>query len=62
MLTKIKAIVTETEMSEIDRVVEEIYSIDDGSNHSVAFQLGLLQSLFIWIFYLFSLFARHLDS
>ena len=24
--------------------------------------LKVLQSLFIWIFYLFSLFARHLDS
>ena len=40
MLKKIKEIVTPEEMSEIDRVIEEIYSIDDGSNHSVAFQLG----------------------
>ena len=40
MLEKIKAIVSESEMAEIDRVIEEIYSIDDGSNHSVAFQLG----------------------
>ena len=39
MLTKIKEIVTEKEMERIDRVLEEIYSIDDGSN-SVAFQLG----------------------
>ena len=39
MLTKIKEIVTEKEMEIIDRVLEEIYSIDDGSN-SVAFQLG----------------------
>ena len=39
MLSKIKAIVSESEMSEIDRVLEEIYSIDDGSN-SVAFLLG----------------------
>ncbi len=40
MLQKIKAIVSEKEMSEIDRVIEEIYSIDDQSNNSVAFQLG----------------------
>ena len=40
MLEKIKEIVTEKEMERIDRVIEEIYSIDDGSNHSVAFQLG----------------------
>ena len=40
MLSKIKAIVSESEMSEIDRVLEEIYSIDDQSNNSVAFQLG----------------------
>ncbi len=40
MLQKIKAIVTEEEMKRIDRVIEEIYSIDNGSNNSVAFQLG----------------------
>ena len=54
ILKKIKEIVTEKEsfnpyspgfsiyleMSRIDRVIEEIYSIDDGSNHSVAFQWG----------------------
>ena len=41
MLRKIKEIVTEDEMARIDRVIEEIYSIIvDGSNHSVAFQLG----------------------
>ena len=40
MLLKIKEIVSESEMSEIDRVLEEIYSIDDQSNNSVAFQLG----------------------
>ena len=40
MLEKIKAIVTEEEMKRIDRVIAEIYSIDDGTNHSVAFQLG----------------------
>ena len=40
MLRKIKEIVTEDEMARIDRVIEEIYSIDDQSNNSVAFQLG----------------------
>ena len=40
MLRKIKEIVTEDEMARIDRVIEEIYSIDDQSNHSVAFQWG----------------------
>ena len=40
MLERIKEIVSQEEMAEIDRVVEEIYSIDDGSNHSVAFQWG----------------------
>ena len=40
MLTKIKAIVTQDEMNSIDRVLEEIYSVNDGSNRSVAFQLG----------------------
>ena len=40
MLEKIKAIVSESEMAEIDRVIEEIYSIDDQSNNWVAFQLG----------------------
>ena len=40
MLQKIKEIVTEEEMKRIDRVIEEIYSIDDGSDHWVAFQLG----------------------
>ena len=40
MLQKIKEIVTEEEMKRIDRVIEEIYSIDNGSNNSVAFQLG----------------------
>ena len=40
MLRKIKEIVTEDEIARIDRVIEEIYSIDDQSNNSVAFQLG----------------------
>ena len=39
-LKKIKDLVSELEMERIDRVIKEIYSIDDGSNHSVAFQLG----------------------
>ena len=40
MLQKIKEIVTEEEMKRIDRVIEEIYSIDNGSDNWVAFQLG----------------------
>ena len=40
ILKRIKAIVSQDEMSRIDRVIEEIYSIDDESNNSVAFQLG----------------------
>ena len=36
----IKQIVTQEEMARIDSAIKEIYSIDDGSNHSVAFQLG----------------------
>ena len=40
MLTKIKEMVSQAEIASIDRVIEEIYSIDDGSNHSVAFQWG----------------------
>ena len=40
MLEKIKEIVTAEELKKLDRVIEEIYSIDDGSNHSVAFQWG----------------------
>ena len=40
MLRKIIEIVTEDEMARIDRVIEEIYSIDDQSNNSVAFQWG----------------------
>ena len=40
MLSKIKEIVKAEEMAEIDRVLEQIYSIDDQSNNSVAFQLG----------------------
>lgn len=40
MLTKIKELVSELEMSKIDRELEEIYSIDDESNNSVAVQWG----------------------
>ena len=39
-MKRIKAIVTEKEMKKLDRVIEEIYSIDDESNTSVAFQWG----------------------
>ena len=39
ILKRIKAIVSQEEMARIDRVIEEIYSIDDDSN-SVAFQWG----------------------
>ena len=39
-LEKIREIVTEEEMKKLDRVIEEIYSIEDGSNHSVAYILG----------------------
>ena len=40
MLKRIKEIVTEKEMERIDRVIANIYSIDDESNNSIAFQLG----------------------
>ena len=40
MFKKIKEIVTEKEIKKIDRVIEEIYSVDDDSNNSVAFQRG----------------------
>ena len=39
-MDEIKKIVTEEEMKKLDRVIEEIYSIEDGSNHSVAYILG----------------------
>ena len=39
-MKKIKAMVTEKEMASIDRVIEEIYSIDYGNNYSVAYNLG----------------------
>ena len=40
MLTKIKEIVTEKEIKKIDRVIEEIYSIEYANNYSVAYNLG----------------------
>ena len=40
MFKKIEAIVTEKEVKELDRVIEEIYSIDYDNNHSVAYNLG----------------------
>ena len=40
MLKKIKELVSTEELKKLDRVIEEIYSIDDQSNNSVAFQLG----------------------
>ena len=40
MLKKIKELVSQEEMVEIDRVIEEIYSIDYDNNYSVAYNLG----------------------
>ena len=40
MIKKIKELVSTEELKKLDRVIEEIYSIDDQSNHSVAFQWG----------------------
>ena len=40
MLTKIKKIVSQEEIKKLDREIKKIYSIDDGSNYSVAFQWG----------------------
>ena len=37
---EIKKMVTEEEIKKLDRVIEEIYSIDNQSNNSVAFQWG----------------------
>ena len=39
-MEKIKKMVTEKEMKKLDRVIEEIYSIDYDNNHSVAYNLG----------------------
>ena len=40
MLTKIKAIVTEKEVKELDRVVKNIYDVEYANNCSVAYNLG----------------------
>ena len=40
MLTKIKEIVLQEEIKKLDREIKKIYSIDDGSNYSIAFQWG----------------------
>ena len=40
MLTKIKALVNEKEVKEIDRVIKEIYDVDYANNNSVAYNLG----------------------
>ena len=39
-MSEIKAIVTEKEVKELDRVIEEIYSIEYNNNYSVAYNLG----------------------
>ena len=39
-MDKIKEIVTEQEMKKINRVIEEIYSIEYDNNYSVAYNLG----------------------
>ena len=40
MLTKIKAIVTEKEVKELDRVVKNIYNVGYANNCSTAYNLG----------------------
>ena len=40
MLKKIKALVNEKEVKEIDRVVKEIYRVEYDNNYSVAHNLG----------------------
>ena len=39
MLRKIKELVSTEELKKLDRVIEEIYSIDDGSNTVSLFNL-----------------------
>ena len=39
-MKKIKEMVTEQEMKKINRVIEEIYSIEYDNNYSVAYNLG----------------------
>ena len=40
MLTKIKKIVSEEEVKKLDRVVEEVYSVEYDNNYSTAYNLG----------------------
>ena len=40
MLTKIKALVNEKEVKEMDRVVKNIYNVGYANNNSVAYNLG----------------------
>ena len=40
MLKKIKELVSTEELKKLDRVIEEIYSIDYDNNYSVAYNLG----------------------
>ena len=40
MLTKIKEIVTEEEIKELDRVIADIYGVEYDNNHSTAYNLG----------------------
>ena len=40
MFKKIEAIVTEEEMKKLDRVIEEIYSIEYDNSYSTAYNLG----------------------
>ena len=39
-MKKIKRVVTEEEMKQIDRVIKEIYSIEYNNGYSVAYNLG----------------------
>ena len=39
-MDKIKKIVTEAEISRLDRVIKEIYSVEYDNNYSTAFNLG----------------------
>ena len=39
-MKKIKEMVTEQEIQQIDSVIEEIYAIEYDNNHSVAYNLG----------------------
>ena len=39
-MVEIKKIVTEKEIKEIDRVIEEIYNVEYDNNYSIAYNLG----------------------